>query len=105
MKLFLDNLDTKIEAMNREGPRSIERCSEFLMSLCCDKILPVPQSNFIQYIPLYVILKAKPYFTRANGPVNKSSCVELLFSTCFISELIHRSFPSPIAQVNKIGKT
>jgi hypothetical protein len=47
MKLFLDNIDSKIATMNKEGPRAIERCSEFLMSLCCDKILPVPQSNFI----------------------------------------------------------
>jgi len=42
MTLFLENLDEKMKQMNKEGPRSIEKFSEFLMGLCCDKILTVP---------------------------------------------------------------
>ena len=101
MTLFLQNLSDKIIHMNKEGTRSIEKFTDFLMSLCCDKILTVPNSNFIQYIPFYIILKAKPYTDASTMPVDKSSCVELLFTTCFISELIFRSFPSPLINPKK----
>ena len=47
MTLFLQNLNEKISHMNSEGTKSIERFTDFLMSLCCDKILTVPNSNFI----------------------------------------------------------
>lgn len=47
MSLFLKTLNSKIEEVNKEGVRSIEKFSEFLMSICCDEILTVPQANFI----------------------------------------------------------
>jgi hypothetical protein len=93
MKLFLENLDQKIKYMNKAGPRSIQKFSEFMMSICVDKILTVPNSNFIQYIPFFIILKAKA--TSSMEPTfNKLSCCENLFTTCFISILINRSFPT-----------
>jgi hypothetical protein len=67
------------------------------MTLCCEKILNVSQSNFIQYIPLYIILKAKRHFDAVDLKtmvLDKSSSCEVLFTTCFISELIQRSFPA-----------
>lgn len=83
MKLFLDYIEEKIDISNREGSNSIKMFSEFLMGLCVDKILPV-QSNFIQYIPFYVILRAKARYQQGKTP-KKTSCVEQLFMTSFIS--------------------
>jgi hypothetical protein len=42
MTLFLENLNSKINMTNKEGARNIEKFSEFLMKLCCEKILTVP---------------------------------------------------------------
>jgi hypothetical protein len=59
---FLATIDEKIKQMNKGGKRSIQKFSEFFMSLTIEKILCVQQSNFVQYIPLYIILKAKRLF-------------------------------------------
>ena len=59
---FMQNIDEKINTMNKGGKRSIQKFSEFFMTLCCEKILNVSQSNFIQYIPIYIIIKAKRHF-------------------------------------------
>lgn len=75
------------------------------MNLVCDKILAISQSNFIQYIPFYVILKAKPRFDGQVTSLNKNSCCELLFTTCFISELINRSFPPSQGSKKNLIKT
>jgi hypothetical protein len=94
---FMRNIDEKISTMNKGGKRSIQKFSEFFMNLCCEKILNVSQSNFIQYIPLYIIIKAKRHFDAIDlkcTVLDKSSSCEVLFSTCFISELIQRSFPA-----------
>ena len=93
MKLFLVNIDESITLNNKGGQRKIEQFTGIFMNLVCDKILAVSSSNFIQYIPFYVILKAKPRFDGQVTSLNKNSCCELLFTTCFISELINRSFP------------
>jgi len=95
MKLFLENIDKKIEQVNKGGVKLIQKTSVLLMSICCDKILTVPHSSFIQYIPFFIILKAKARQALSIKPVSKESCCEILFTTCFISELIHRSFPQP----------
>ena len=82
--------------MNKRGKVHIQKFSEFFMKLCCEKILDVSVSNFIQYIPLYVILKSKKYFDAVDlskTSIDKTASCEVLFATSFISELIHRSFP------------
>ena len=51
----------------------------------------------MQYLPLYIILKSKAHFKKLDlkrHSLDKSSCCEILFTTCFISELIQRSFPT-----------
>ena len=101
MKLFLEAIEKKIEQVNKQGSTQIKKTSRMLMSLFCDKILTVPHSSFIQYIPFFIILKAKARQALAIGPVAKDSCCELLFTTCFISELIHRSFPQPTTKQNR----
>lgn len=62
LKQFMVSLDEKIDHMNKVGKIAIHNFSEFLMSVCCEKIMNVYQSNFIQYIPFYIILKAKRRF-------------------------------------------
>jgi hypothetical protein len=75
-----------------------------MMDLCTEKIFEVSTSNFLQYIPLYIILKAKKYFDSGNirnKNLDKTSCCEILFATSFISELIHRSFPKRVTTPKK----
>lgn len=47
LKSFINMIDEKLAYMNKGGKKSIQKFSEFFMSLCCDKILNVSQSNFI----------------------------------------------------------
>ena len=63
---FLSTIEEKINIMNKGGKRSVQKFSEFFMTLCCDKVLNVSQSNFIQYIPLFIILKAKKHFNNVD---------------------------------------
>jgi hypothetical protein len=63
---FMGTIDEKIKLMNKGGKRSVQKFSEFFMAICCDKILNVTLSNFIQYIPLYIILKAKRHFAAVD---------------------------------------
>ena len=93
---FLDTIQDKIKQMNKGGKRSIQKFSEFFMSLTIEKILCVQQSNFIQYIALYIILKARNLFEKLKlqkTVFEKNCACEILFTTCFISELIKQSFP------------
>lgn len=107
LKAFLDLIDEKLRFVNRGGKRAIQRFSEFFMELCVEKILSVSQSNFIQYIPLYIILKARRSFVStedsgaAPAKFDKNKSGELLFLTCFISELIKRSFPEEFLTTRK----
>lgn len=91
LKSFMHCIDDKVKQMNKGGKRSIQKFSEFFMKLTCEKILSVSQSNFIQYIPFYIVLKAKRSFDllELKGmQFDKNSSCEFLFVTCFISELI-----------------
>ena len=91
LKQFMVAIDEKIKHMNKDGKRSIQQFSEFFMRLCCEKILCVQQSNFVQYIPFYILLKAKKHFDSidlAKATLDKNSSCEVLFTTCFLSELI-----------------
>lgn len=47
MTLFLELLEQKIAVINREGSRSIEKFTDFLMALMSEKVLNVPNTNFI----------------------------------------------------------
>ena len=89
LRSVLECLDDKIKVANRSGKRGIQRFSEFMMSLVVEKVLSVQQSTFLQYIPLYIINKAKLAFSsHSKKPFDKNSSGELLFMTCFVSELI-----------------
>jgi hypothetical protein len=56
---LLLSLEKKCQIVNKEGERPIKKCAEFFMSLCSEKVLDVPDSTFVQYIPLYLAMKAK----------------------------------------------
>jgi len=103
LSLFMKNIDDKINQMNKAGKLYVQKFSQFFMILCCEKILDVSQSNFLQYIPLYIILKAKKHFDAVDlskTTLDKTSSCEILFATSFISELIHRSFPKKALHQN-----
>jgi hypothetical protein len=88
---FMKTIEEKINLMNKGGKRSVQKFSEFFMTICCEKVLNVSQSNFIQFIPLFIILKARKHFDGVDlrkQAIDKSSKCEILFATCFISELI-----------------
>lgn len=54
----------------------------------------INNSNYIQYIPFFIVLKAKPFTQKTQDPLaHKTMCCELLFTTCFMTELIYKSFP------------
>ena len=72
------------------------------MDLCFKKILTVSQSNLIQYIPFFVISKAKSLCDSQVNSIKKEKYAELLFTTCFVSELIQKSFPAR-KNLSKIG--
>lgn len=75
------------------------------MTMCNDKILSVNNSNFIQYIPFFIVLKAKPFTkSQTNALKNKDNCCELLFTTCLITELIYKSFPQTSKLRSKVNK-
>uniref|UniRef100_A0A7S3IZD4 Uncharacterized protein n=1 Tax=Strombidium inclinatum TaxID=197538 RepID=A0A7S3IZD4_9SPIT len=92
LKSLLDSIDEKCKQVNGSGKRSIQTFCEFFVDVCCAKILNISQSNYIQLVPLYILLKAKPFYD--SGKTSKDSSFEVLFTTCFISHLIQRSFPS-----------
>lgn len=58
----------------------------------------------MQYIPLYIVNRAKVTFSsESSKPFDKNSSCELLFLTCFVSELIQRAFPEEFL-TKKSGK-
>lgn len=88
LRQFMKSLDDKINLVNQSGRKNILKFSEFFMSLCITKILDVSRSNFVQYITLFMVLRAKRHIDKSTKPLEKDSCCELLFTTCFISHLI-----------------
>jgi len=62
IKNYMRSLEDKIKQVNKSGKLKIQEFSEFFMNLCNSKILDVSKSNFIQYIPLFVVLRAKRLF-------------------------------------------
>jgi hypothetical protein len=104
LRCVLECVDEKIKHSNKSGKRGIQRFSEFMMTLVVDKVLSVQQSTFLQYIPLYVVNRAKlVYDSRSAKPFDKNASCELLFLTCFVSELIQRAFPEEFL-TKKTGK-
>jgi hypothetical protein len=44
---FLSALASKLDLINRNGKKNIQRFADFLMGLTCQKILDVSKSNFV----------------------------------------------------------
>jgi hypothetical protein len=105
LKHFLQTLEAKMQQVNQQGKKAIQEFCDFLMGLCCSKILDIAKSNFVQYVPLFVVLRAKKHFEAAPSalPLDKNSSCEVLFTTCFVSHLIQRSFPAAFEYALKRG--